>query len=526
MTKPEHNDQTEVTTVAGGLDLSEVEVEEKRLPFVLNKVELKLLGIAGVGFFLDAYDLFIINQVATMLQYRLYGGKSLPANLQGLLKASANIGAFIGQFLFGYLADAIGRKNVYGKELMVIIFGTILSICAPTNDISPNNVLVWITIFRIVQGIGIGGDYPMSATVMSDRSRINNRGALLSYIFANQGWGSFIGSIVTIVVLAAYKHVMNDEGETSKVDGVWRIVIGLSLIPAFATLYYRLTLKESKRFIKSRTNSETSTLVAEKAAAESDGENGSKEGKEVDPAAVESGLGALVAKKKFHFNEFVEYMSEWRHGKILLGTTMCWFLLDIAFYGINLNTNVVLQEIGFGGQTGTAWNKLFEVATGSLIITALGFVPGYYLTVLTVEYVGRKPIQIMGFLMTSFFLALLAGLFHKLSNAAFVVLFALLQLFFNFGANTTTFLYPAEVFPTKFRATAHGMSAACGKAGAIISSLAFNQLSQSIGTPNVLWIFFAISMLGIPFTLLLPEVKGRDPDAVYMQELAEAKNVQ
>jgi len=527
MSKPDqHEDENAPeSTVAGGLDLSEYESRDKRLPFVLSRVELKLLGIAGVGFFLDAYDLFIINQVATMLQYRLYGGKALPAGLQGFVKASANIGAFIGQFLFGYLADAIGRKNVYGKELIVIIFGTILSLSAPTNDISPNSVLIWIGVWRIVQGIGIGGDYPMSATVMTDRARVSNRGALLAYIFANQGWGSFVGSIVTMVVLAAYKHVMNDEGKTSKVDGVWRIIIGISLIPAFATLYQRLVLKEAKRYVKSKESSATSTVV-EKGATESDGENGSKIEKEADPSAAEAGVAKALVKKKAHWQEFWIYMSEWRHAKILIGTTVSWFLLDIAFYGINLNTNVVLQEIGFGGQTGTAWNKLFEVATGSLIITALGFVPGYYVTVLTVEYIGRKPIQIMGFIMTAFFLAILAGLFHKLSQAAFVVNFALLQFFFNFGANSTTFLYPAEVFPTRFRATAHGMSAACGKAGAIISSLAFNQLSQSIGTPNVLWIFFGCSILGVFSTLLLPEVKGRDPDAIYLQELAEAKNVQ
>ena len=48
-------------------------------------------------------------------------------------------------------------------------------------------------------------------------------------------------------------------------------------------------------------------------------------------------------------------------------------------------------------------------------------------------------------------------------------------------------MYPAEVFPTKFKATAHGISAACGKAGAIISALAFNSLTDDIGTPNVLW---------------------------------------
>jgi PHS family inorganic phosphate transporter-like MFS transporter len=59
----------------------------------------------------------------------------------------------------------------------------------------------------------------MSASVTSDRSAIRKRGTMLAYIFANQGWGSFVGSLVTIIVLACYKHVMNDEGETSKVDG-------------------------------------------------------------------------------------------------------------------------------------------------------------------------------------------------------------------------------------------------------------------------------------------------------------------
>jgi PHS family inorganic phosphate transporter-like MFS transporter len=48
-------------------------------------------------------------------------------------------------------------------------------------------------------------------------------------------------------------------------------------------------------------------------------------------------------------------------------------------------------------------------------------------------------------------------------------------------------MYPAEVFPTRFRASAHGISAASGKLGAIISSLGFNALTSSIGTPNVLW---------------------------------------
>jgi PHS family inorganic phosphate transporter-like MFS transporter len=46
------------------------------------------------------------------------------------------------------------------------------------------------------------------------------------------------------------------------------------------------------------------------------------------------------------------------------------------FYGINLNQNVVLQQIGFDGSTGTPWERLFKISTGNIIITALGFVPG------------------------------------------------------------------------------------------------------------------------------------------------------
>ncbi|KAJ3525203.1 hypothetical protein NM688_g8437 [Phlebia brevispora] len=115
-------------------DLAEYELESNgRLPFILSVPEMKLLGIAGVGFFLDAYDLFIINPVATMLQYRLYNGAALPAGLQGFMKAGANIGSVIGQFAFGFMADYFGRKAVYGKELMLIIFATIMCISDPTS---------------------------------------------------------------------------------------------------------------------------------------------------------------------------------------------------------------------------------------------------------------------------------------------------------------------------------------------------------------------------------------------------------
>ncbi|KAH7333875.1 inorganic phosphate transporter [Rhizoctonia solani] len=492
--------------------------QDNRPPFVLNRTELRLLVIAGIGFFLDAYDLFIINQVALMLQYRYYGGDHLPSGLEGFIKAGANIGSVIGQFLFGYLADAFGRKAVYGKELMTIIFATILCIAVPSY-IGSEGVLIWIGVFRIILGIGVGGDYPMSASITGDRASLRKRGTMLTYVFANQGWGSFVGSLVTMTVLACYKTAMDKNGQVYKIDAVWRIVVGVSLIPAFGTLYQRLTLPESTRFSKTR-NTE-----ADEAQKEADAQN-EKEAElkkaTLDASSSEqSSVQAEVAevKKKAHIHEFLEYMSEWRHAKLLIGTSLSWFLVDIAFYGINLNTSVVLQQIGFDGAGNNAWHKIFRVATGNLIITALGFVPGYYVTVLTVEWLGRKWIQIQGFIMSSVFLAILAAKFHTLSSVPFIVCFALMQFFFNFGANATTYMYPAELFPTRYRAFAHGISAASGKAGAILASLAFNALSKKIGTPAVMWIFVGCNLAGAVVTLVcLPEVRGRDPDAIELEE--------
>ncbi|THH21419.1 hypothetical protein EW146_g159 [Bondarzewia mesenterica] len=409
-------------------------------PFILTYAEMKLLGIAGVGFFLDAYDLFIINPVATMLQFRLYGGESLPAGLEGFVKAAANIGSVVGQFAFGYMADRFGRKAIYGKELMLIIFATILCISDPTGSLSPNSALIYL---------------------------------------------------------------------------------GLSLIPAFGTLYQRLTLPESTRYLKSteaKKDEEDPIAELKKKADASVDVPEKPEDADSSATSDETPSPTITTEQqttghKAHFTEFIRYFSEWRHAKILIGTCACWFLLDIAFYGINLNQNVVLQQIGFAGKTGTPWERLFKISIGNIIITVLGFVPGYYVTVLTIEKLGRKWIQIQGFLMAALFLGIMAGKFNTMNTASFVVCFAFLLFFFNFGANATTYCYPAEVFPTRYRATAHGISAASGKAGAIISSLAFNTLSRKIGTPNVMW----------TVTLTLPEVRGRDPDEVLAQEEREKR---
>jgi MFS transporter, PHS family, inorganic phosphate transporter len=170
--------------------------------------DFKLYLICGVGFMLDSYDLFIVNLASPLWAYEFFTEGDLntttkvpssdspqpaiPFLVRGAVNAAANIGNVVGQLSFGFLGDAFGRKFVYGKELIVAIVGIIMIISLPTNAGLKSGVskMWWLFGFRFLLGIGIGGDYPMSAAIVAERSTLGNRGRMLGWIFSNQGWVS------------------------------------------------------------------------------------------------------------------------------------------------------------------------------------------------------------------------------------------------------------------------------------------------------------------------------------------------
>ena len=113
-----------------------------------------------------------------------------PPLLRGLVNAAANMGNIIGQLSFGYLGDIYGRRFVYGNELIIGIFGLILLISLPNSIPTATLKSAWIFCWRFVLGIGIGGDYPISAAIVAERSHLKTRGQQLGWIFSNQGWVS------------------------------------------------------------------------------------------------------------------------------------------------------------------------------------------------------------------------------------------------------------------------------------------------------------------------------------------------
>jgi len=474
--------------------------------------------IAGMGFFTDAYDLFSIP-VVTGLLGRLYYQKpgatapgTLPVNVNAAVSAVALCGTLAGQLFFGWLGDKLGRKKVYGMTLMLMVIAAIA--CGLSFGHTATSVMTTLCFFRFWLGFGIGGDYPLSATIMSEYANTRTRGAFIAAVFAMQGTGILTAGAVGCIVSAIYNHFVqappfsvNPQASVpASSDFVWRAILMFGAVPAAATYYYRLKMPETARFTALVAgNSKQAALDMAKVL-------------QVDEIQVEDANRVEKVRFGLFSREFVR-----RHGVHLLGTTTCWFLLDVAFYSQNLFQKYIYIDVGWipASKSMSAVEEVFRTSRAQALIALCSTVPGYWVTVALIDRIGRFKIQLQGFFfMTVFMLALTIPFNHwRVHNhAGFLVMYALTFFFANFGPNSTTFIVPAEVFPARFRSTCHGISAASGKAGAIVGSFGFLYASQSthqselspgyrkgIGLRNALFLMAGVNALGFLCTFLVPE---------------------
>ncbi|KAJ1946910.1 hypothetical protein FBU59_001938 [Linderina macrospora] len=521
-------DSTTVPIVGGGIDPRDQdlldrqrELEELDSTTKVNWEMIKKLTVCGVAFLNDAYDMFAINIVSMILGFVYYhdatgsAKNTVPKKWDTLIKISVQVGCLLGQLVMGRLGDKVGRTTVYAASLMIAIFTTIAS--AFSNDmVKGMNVFSVLFIWRVLLGFGIGGDYPLTATIVSEYSSVHNRGKLISAVFSCQGFGNVLAPIVGIIVTACFRSSIDED--VLNLDYVWRLILGLGCVPGIATLYWRLTMEDSKRFqletAKAAAANADEDIVREKYLAK----QRLLEGSDAEAAVETQDVMAAAPAKPRRAKTFMQYFSEWKHLKILLGTSITWFALDVAFYGINLNSSVVIGAIGFAGDMDkdTPSHYIIRNCLGNIIINLLGSVPGYWVSVFTIERLGRIRIQVIGFVMLTVLYIVLGFAYHQIldkSIAAFVVLFAMAQFFQNFGPNVTTFVIPGEVFPTRFRSTAHGISAAMGKLGAIVAQGGFMMLKDNGGKNafinRLLQIFALFMLVGLGFTFLIPETKGK-----------------
>ncbi|KAG2313435.1 hypothetical protein Bca52824_024992 [Brassica carinata] len=440
----------------------------------------KAIIVAGMGLFTDAYDLFCIAPVLKMISKIYYDNQPVGTAVLSTSYAIALLGTALGQLIFGYLGDRVGRTRVYGLCLLIMVlssFGCGFSVCTTRRSC----VIASLGFFRFVLGLGIGGDYPLSATIMSEFANKRTRGAFIAAVFSMQGLGILMSSAVTMAVCEAFKNAGGRGAEKTRAAGVetlapaeadiaWRLILMIGALPAALTFYWRMLMPETARY----------TALVENNAVQATKDMQRVMSVTMMPPLPEDASSPTPQQPpssssyKLFSRRFLSL-----HGRDLFAASANWFLVDVVFYTSNLLLTQIFNFSTKHPNSTNVYDSAFEVAKVAAIVAACSTIPGYWFTVYFIDRVGRVKIQIMGFFVMAL-VYLAAGIpyswyrsTHEKSNNSFMALYGLIFFFSNFGPNTTTFIIPAELFPTRFRSTCHGISGAAGKLGATVGIVGF-----------------------------------------------------
>ncbi len=433
----------------------------------VSRFHTKAIFTSGMGFFTDAYDLFIIGTASTLIAKQWHLGSTQT----GLINSMTLLGAFLGALIYGRIADKLGRKKIYGLE------ATIMAVAALASAFSPG--VIFLIVCRFVLGLGVGGDYPISAVIMSEYSNRKDRGKLVGLVFAMQALGTITGYVAGLALLSSGINP----------DSVWRILLGLGALPAIMVLYSRRKMPESPRYL---------TMVQGK------GNEAAGQIKNYSDGTVNANGARIPAKLSFS-----QFITNPKYLVTLIGTAGTWFVFDYAYYGNAVSAPLIVKQVL--GKHATITQSLAL----NLIIFTVAAVPGYYLAAHLMDRIGHRRLQLIGFPIMGL-MFLLIGVIPGVTTAIvpFLILFGISYYFAEFGPNTTTFVLSAECFPTSARTTGHGISAGVAKLGAFIGVYLFPDISKAFGIGGALEFSAGMALVGTFLTLLIPETNQKSLEEI------------
>ncbi|POR36490.1 Putative acetate kinase [Tolypocladium paradoxum] len=489
----------------------------------LNSWNLRIWGVAASGFLTDSYNLFSTNVILASVAFVYYpdGGQwpSLLINLFTLL------GSVIGQLLFGFLADWYGRTRLYGIELVLVIVSTI-GVATSSHgygDLTFLGLFIW---WRFVMGVGIGAEYPLSAVITSEWSSTQSRATMLSSVFLMQPVGQALAQLVGLFVLLGFDNSKQlqtlrcgldatyaDECRKA-VDGIWRIVIGSGAVPALFAIIFRFFLFDCGLYsLEVRNKPSLALQNTQRVYGAPTGGFANTFQMQPQTNGVHAEISPRPMPVQFSKDDLYNYFIRDGNWYYLLGTAATWFFLDVSFYGLSLDNRRTLSDMWAtadptpidnrlecwnstlpGGrslvpswrQTGlpvwqtdamhpcnTIYDVLIEQTKQYLLTVSVASIAGSVCFIFFANRIPRRQWLTASFLVLAVFFVVTGGVYYRVNRSpaapATVVFVALCHFMFNFGANTLTFIIPAEVFPTCYRCTCHGISAAAGKLGSIVA---------------------------------------------------------
>ncbi|GAA2237899.1 MFS transporter [Herbiconiux moechotypicola] len=446
--------------------------------------------LSSLGIMLDGFDFFIMG-VAIPLIAAEWSTTPLET---GLISSAAIVGAIVGAAVMGPLSDRIGRKLAFRIDLGLFVVFALASALAPD--------VWWLIVFRFLLGIGIGADYPISASYVSEISPSRLRSRLLIGAFSFQAVGQLLGALVGLLVLSL-----------DPVPDAWRWMLAVGVVPAIVIVILRRGVPESPLWLASTRRYEEAALSlqtftghpVEVAELISRGEVVAVP----MPAPVVTGV-VRPADAHPAIPRLSLFSRRLRGATVL--TSVPWFFMDIATYGVGVFTPTIIAAIALTPATGAGSNPLFIAdditSTEGAAVLDLFLVAGFLLALVLVRRLGLIRLQTIGFVVMAAGLLVLAasGALSEGSPWQFALVFAgfaAFNLFMNLGPNATTFALPTVAFDTLSRGAGAGFAAASGKAGAALGTFLFPLLQAGLGLGATLTIIAGGCLVAATVTVVL-----------------------
>jgi len=427
----------------------------------LGRFHYRLLILSGLGWLFDSMDTGLVSFVLARLKTE-WALNPLQISWIG---SSGLFGMLLGGAFAGSFADRYGRKAVFQWTLLIFSLST--GLCAMAWGFSS------LVVLRLLVGIGLGGELPVAAALVSEFAPARHRGRIVVLLesFWAIGW-------VAAAVLADRLASWGAAGGGFP----WRVAFLIGALPAFYVFVLRRSLPESPRYLVARGRSAEAEEIVRRVEAES----GAAPGPPLTPEPA-----APVARRRELFGPGLARRT------VMLWTL--WFAMAFSYYGMFIWLPSLL--VGKGYDVASSFRYLLYIT--------LAQIPGYFTAAWLVEKVGRR-VTLAPFMILC---AVASWFFGQSDSAAELIGWGCLVSFFNLGAWGVTYGYTPELYPTRLRGTGSGTAAAFGRIGAFLAPFAVGWLVQAYaggGFGAIFAMFAAVLVVGAAGVLLLgEETRGR-----------------
>ncbi len=425
----------------------------------LTREHWRIVLLSGLGWMFDAMDVGLVAFVLVSL------GRdwNLSRTELGLVASAGFLGMFVGALFAGRLADRYGRRTLFLANLLFYSGGTFLS------------ALAWdlpsLLVVRFLTGIGLGGELPVAATLVSEFAPARHRGRMLVILESFWAYGWILAAVIGLLVVPQLP------------EWGWRVAFLIGALPALSVAYLRRRLPESPRYLDIVGRHEEAVAVLrtlERAAA--------------FPAAD------VTLTPTPHRPSFIEQFRALWSRQLIRRTLMLWILwfgIVFAYYGVFTWLPSLLVERGL--TVARSFSYVF--------VTTLAQIPGYFSAAYLVDRWGRKATLTI-YLLGS---AVSAWLLGNAGTAPILVLWGCLLSFFNLGAWGVVYTYTPELYPTTLRGFGSGAAASFGRLAGILAPYLTPWLltTGGLSQPAVFGLFMAVFVIiALDVLILGKETRG------------------